>query len=35
MAKTLREYNDKIYLGKVNNKRIYLKTPSWDYGLYW
>lgn len=35
MTKTLRKYKDKLYLGRVNNKRIYLSKPSWDCGWYW
>lgn len=26
---------DKIYLGKIDNDRIYLKKHSWDCGWYW
>lgn len=35
MAKLLNQYPDKLYLGKVNRKRIYLKRPSWDCDWYW
>lgn len=31
----LNEYPDKLYLGKIDNKRIYLKKPSWDCNWYW
>lgn len=33
--KTLSNYKSKIYLGTVNNERIYLSAPSWDCGWYW
>ena len=35
MAKLLNEYPDKIYLGKMNNKSIYLYKPSWNCNWYW
>lgn len=33
--KTLSNYPNKTYLGKVNGKSIYLTAPSWDCGWYW
>lgn len=35
MAKLLRDYPDKIYLGKHNNCNVYLRKPSWDCNWYW
>ena len=32
--KTLLNY-PKVYLGTVNNEKIYLSAPSWDCGWYW
>lgn len=32
--KTLSNYS-KVYLGTVDNERIYLSPPSWDCGWYW
>lgn len=33
--KLLREYSEKVLLGKVDNNNIYLSAPSWDCGWYW
>ena len=29
------KFNEKISLGKVDGKNIYLSAPSWDCGWYW
>lgn len=33
--KTLSNYKEKIYLGTVDNEKIYLSAPSWDCNWYW
>ena len=33
--KTLSNYKEKIPLGKVDGKTIYLSPPSWDCDWYW
>ena len=29
------DYPNKIYIGTVDNEKIYLSAPSWDCGWYW
>lgn len=33
--KTISNYPSKVFLGKVDDKKIYLSAPSWDCGWYW
>lgn len=33
--KTLSNYKEKTFLGKVNGENIYLYAPNWDCGWYW
>lgn len=33
--KTLSNYPKNIYIGTVDNEKIYLSAPSWDCGWYW
>lgn len=35
MANLLRDYPDKIYLGKHNNCNVYIRKPNWDCNWYW
>lgn len=35
IMRTLSDYPKKVFLGKHDNKSIYLTAPSWDCGWYW